>query len=88
MYLLKELDGSNLLDSVRQVVPQTLASNHKTTLCVCGCTRAHARVHACVFVCMRVCVCVCLRVCLCVCVYMSVHAFMFVIECARVFCFS
>ena len=78
-YLLKQLDGSGLLDIIRQVVSQTLASYHERTLCVCGCKREQACVLACVFVCMRICVCVC--------VYMSVHAFKFVYVCARGFVF-
>ena len=71
-YLLKQLDESNLLNIVRQVVPQTLTSYHERILCVCVGTPAHARMHACVFVCMRICVYVCVYTCaydcMCVCV--------------------
>ena len=89
-YLLKELDGSSLIDSVRQVVPQTLASYHERTLCVCGWVHASACSRACVCLCVHACLCVCVFACVYVCVYvyMSVHAFMFVYLCARVFCFS
>ena len=62
-YLLKKLDESNLINSVRQVVPQTLTSYHERILCVCVGTPAHARMHACVFVCMRMCVYVCMYTC-------------------------
>ena len=87
-YLLKQLDGSSLLDSVRQVVPQTLASYHERTLCVCVGTRERTRACMGVSLCACVYVCVCLRVCVCVYVCMSVHAFVFVYVCARAFCFS
>ena len=88
-YLLKQLDGSSLLDIVRQVVSQTMASDRERTLCVCVYVGvcAHVRVcvfelvcmyvcvHMCVFTCMYLCtfVCVCLRVFACVCVYARMH---------------
>ena len=43
-YLLKQLDGSSLLDIVRQVVPQTRTSDHeKHCVCVCVGVCAHVR---------------------------------------------
>ena len=77
-YVLKQLDGSSLLDIVRQVVLQTRASDRERTVCVCvclcECMRARAR-RVCVgeLVCMYVYVCVssrvcCVRVCMCVCI--------------------
>ena len=69
-YLLKQLDGSSLLEIVQQMVPQTRASDRERTLCVfvwmCACT--------CTYVCVSklVCMCVCLRVFFCVCVYVCV----------------
>ena len=78
-YLLIQLDESSLLNSVRQVVPQTLASYHERTLCVCGCTRARMRVSLCA--CVYVCVCVC--VCMCVYIYIYECSCIYVCICVR-----
>ena len=76
-YLLKQLDGSSLLDIVRQVVPSTRASDRERTLCVCVCVGVYAHVR--VGVCVSWSVCICLRACVCmfpcVCVRMCVCAY-------------
>ena len=68
-YLLKQLDGSSLLDIVRQMPKLTRTSDRERTLCVCVCVCVSVRMCmslcACVYVC--VCVCVWLRACVCVC---------------------
>ena len=81
-YLLKQLDGSGLLDIIRQVVPQTLTSYHERTHCVRGCTRAHARVHACVLY-VHACMCVCVFACVCMCVCVYEYSCIYVCICVR-----
>ena len=84
-YLLKQLDGSSLLDIVRQVVPQTRISDHERTLCVfvLVCARTCANVCMCVtpFVCMCLCVLACLCLCACVCMFACVCVRMCVCAC-------
>ena len=81
MYLLKQVDGSSLLDIVRQVVPQTPATDSERTLCVCVCVGVCT--HVCICVCVSWFVCVCMYVCVfaCVCVRVCVCLHMFVCVC-------
>ena len=92
MYLLKQLDGSSLLNIVRQMLPLTRTSDRERTLCVGVCT--HVRMCVClyvlvycVWVCSRTCVCVCLYVLVCMCVCVCDCVRMCVCVCVCAFCF-
>ena len=79
MYLLKQLDGSSLLDIVRQMLPLTRTSDRERTLCVCVCVGVCKHVRMCVSICdcVYVCMIACIRVCVCACVlfYFIIHKY-------------
>ena len=62
-YLLKQLDGSSLLDIVRQMASLTRTSDRERRLFGC----VHARGYVCLYVLVCMPVCDCVRMCVCVC---------------------
>ena len=61
--LLKELDPTSLTVSGKRFHKLEPPIKKEHFVCVCMCTRAHARVHACVITCMRR---LCVFACMCV----------------------
>ena len=88
-YLLKQLDGSSLVEIGWQVVPQTLTSDPKELfvfvwVCARTCACVCVGLYVCVWVLAFLFVCVCMFACVCVRMCLCAHACLFMALCARV----